>query len=252
MKRNASRIIVLLFVFAVFAACGCKSSHLNDRALEHSNVWTLGERYPVNYSSLTYFVTYEAAGEPFCLKATRNAKETGMNKHVLESRNIDGIVYALCEYGKTGADGNTLYTFYECYTGNYRYFIGRESEGFHIEDILSLTDAVELINSPESPSRKIKFCEAEWNALYRTDACNLEILIRPNDKGALIKSLSSGYLAQTEGGETYYISSGDDEIAYTDGTNSVQIRQANRSGADVQSYHTLSECKAVLSLLGSN
>ena len=167
----------------------------------------------------------------------------------LVCKNVDGIVYALCEYGKTGADGNTLYTFYECYTGNYRYFIGRESEGFHIEDILSLTDAVELINSPESPSRKIKFCEAEWNALYRTDACNLEILIRPNDKGALVNGRPSTYEAHTENGETYYTSSTGGGIFYTNGVHSVQILQANRAGQSAPNYLTLDECKAILAIL---
>ena len=55
----------------------------------------------------------------------------------------------------------------------------------------------------------------------------------------------------TQDGETYFVSSAGDDIVYTDGTHSVQIRQANRSGQNAPDYHTISECKAILALLGS-
>ncbi len=221
-----------------------------ERALEQSAVWTLGERYPITYSSLTYFVTYNADGEDFCLKATRNKKETGMSQRVSDSRTVNGIVFSLCESKGKDADGNPLYTYYECYTGNFRYFIGRESDGFRIETVLPMDDAIALMWAPESPRGNVNLQEAEWNAQYCTDDCNLEILIRPNDGGALVRSLPSSYQAVIEGEETYYTASSGDDIAYTNGTHSVQIRQANRAGGNNVDYHTLSECKAILALLG--
>ena len=251
MKRSVFRITAMLSALLMLTAFGCSCSHASDRVLEQSDVWSLGERYPLTYSALTYFVTYEASGEPFCLRASRNAKQTGMSARVREHQTVDGIVYALCESKQTDSDGKASYTYYECYTGSFRYVIERETPGFYIETVLSMDDAIALINSPETPKGKVKLIETEWNAQYRTDACNLEILIRPNDNGALTRSLSSSYQVQTENGETFYASSSEDDIVYTDGINSVQIRQANRAGQTAQSYHTLSECKAILSLLGS-
>lgn len=251
MKRSVFRISTILFALLLLSSFGCKRSHTGDRALERSAVWTLGERYPATYSTLTYFVTYEADGEPFCLRASRNVKQTGMSARVRDHRTEDGIVYALCESKQTDSDGKASYTYYECYTGSFRYVIERETPGFFIETVLSMDDAIALINAPEAPKGKVRLLETEWNALYRTEASNIEVLIRPNDNGALIKSLPSSYQAQTENGETFYIPSAGDEILYTDGVNSVEIRQANRAGQNAQSYHTLSECKAILALLGS-
>ena len=247
MKRNIFRAAILLLFSVLLIACG-KSS--GDRTLERSDVWTLGSRYPLNYSSLTYVATYQAKGEPFCLKASRNVKETGMSTRVKESRTENGIVYALCEGKKTDENGKALNTYYECYTGSFRYYIGRESDGFFIESVLSMDDAIALIETPTSPRSGIRFCDAEWNAQYRTDACNLEILIRPSDKGALVSGLPAAYEAQTENGETYYTYSKGHEIVYTNGVHSVQILQANRSGQSAPNYLTLSECKAILALLG--
>ena len=250
MKRNIFRTAVVLLLIVILIACGSKSVR-SERKLEQSAVWTLSSHYPVNYSSLSYFVTYLANGEPFCLKATHNVKETGMSRRVKESRTVDGIVYALCE-SKKQIDDKAAYTYYECYTGACRYFIGRESDGFYIENYLSMDDAIALIDSPESPSCKCKLSETEWNAQFRTDACNLEILIRPNDGGALVQSLGSSYIEQTENGETFYAASNGDEIVYTDGVSSVQIMQATRSGQASQNYLTVSECKAILALLGTD
>ncbi len=250
MKRNIFRAAILLLFSVLLFACGKGGS--GDRALERSDVWTLGSRYPLNYSSLTYVATYQAKGEPFCLKATRNVKETGMSRRVKESRTENGIVYALCEGKKTDDNGKALNTYYECYTGSFRYYIGRESDGFFIESVLSMDDAIALIETPTSPKPGITFCDEEWNAQYRTDASNLEILIRPNDKGALVKGLSASYQAQTENGETYYTSSAGEEIFFTNGVHSVEILQINRSGQSAPNYLTLSECKAILALLGAD
>ena len=119
-----------------------------------------------------------------------------------------------------------------------------------IETVLPMEDAIALMWAPESPRGNVELCEIEWNAQYRTDDCNLEILVRPNDSGTLIKSLPASYQSVTEDGETYYTSSSNDDIAYTNGTHSIQIRQANRAGGSKVNYHTLSECKAILALLG--
>lgn len=247
MKHTIFRAAFLLLFSVLLIACGKTGS--GDRALERSDVWTLSTRYPVNYSSLTYIATYQAKGEPFCLKATRNVKETGMSKRVKESRTVNGIVYALCETKKIDDNGNAVNTYYECYTGNFRYYIGRESDSFYIESVLSMDDAIALIETPASPGSGIKLCDEEWNAQYRTDACNLEILIRPNDKGALVNGLAGTYRAQTENGETFYTSSKGGEIVYSNGTHSVQILQANRAGQSAPNYLTLSECKAILAML---
>ena len=249
MKRNVLRAAVLALILVLLSGCG--KSDNGNRALERSDVWTLNSRYPVNYSSLTYIVTYQAQGEPFCLKASRNAKETGMSRRVKESRTVNGTVYTLCEGKKTDENGKALNTYYECYTGSFRYYIGRETDGFYIESILSMDDAIALIQKPTSPGSGIKFCDAEWNAQYRTDACNLEILIRPDDNGALVRELAATYQETAENGETYYTSSSGDDIAFSDGKHSVQIRQANRAGQSAPNYHTLSECKAILALLNA-
>lgn len=249
MKHKLIRAASLLLLICLAAACGGKGGKASERVLEKSAVWTLGDRYPLTYSSLAYAASYEASGEMFTLSVRRNAKETGMSKSVKESRSVDGIVYALCESKNKDADGNAFFTYYECYTGSFRYVIGSENSLLHIETVLSMDDAIALIAAPESPQDSVKLLEAEWSAQYRTEACNLDILIRPNDKDALVKSLSSSYRQQTENGETYYVSSAGDEIVYSDGTSSVQIRQGNRSAENITNYLTLSECKAILTLL---
>lgn len=253
MKRIIVLLAVILLLSTLFTACGGNQDRQptakDARELEQSGMWTVGERYSPDYSSLSYFVTYIVNGEPFCLKVTRNAKQTGMSKRVLESRDLDGIIFSLCESKQIKDDGTASYTYYECYTGSFRYFIGRESDGFYVQDVLSMDDAIALMFAPESPKGGVKLTETEWNAQYRTESCNLELLIRPDDNGAYIKSLSSSYQPVTEDGETYYVSSSGDAIVYTDGTNSIEIRQANRAGGNAENHHTLSECKAILALL---
>lgn len=247
MKHKVFRAAFLLLFSILLIACG--KSENGERALEHSDVWTLGTRYPVNYSTLSYVATYQVNGETFYLEASRNSKETGMSKYVGESRAENGIVYALCELKASGKSDTVLNSYYECYTGSFRYYIGREADMFRIESVLSMDDAIALIQKPTSPRSGIIFCDAEWNAQYRTDACNLEILIRPDDKGALVKGLSSTYEAQTENGETFYTSSKGGVILYTNGVHSVEILQANRAGQSAPNYLTLSECKAILAML---
>ena len=252
MKRIPLFICILILAALLLTACGGNRGGSQDRVIEQSLVWNLGERYPLTYSTLSYIASYESNGEMFTLAVKRNAKETGMSKNVKEYRNVDGIVYALCESEVKDANGNAPYTYYECYTGRFRYLIGSDTGLVHMETILSMDDAIALIAAPESPKGSIKLLESEWNAQYRTDVSNLDILIRPNDKGALTRSLSSSYQPQTENGETFYVPASDDEIVYTDGVHSVQIRQINRSADNIPNYHTLTECKAILALLGSD
>ncbi len=240
MRRNFLRAAALLLLTVILAACGHNDGS-GELALERSGIWKLGERYPITYSSLTYIVTYEAEGQPFCMKASRS-KDKNMQ---------DDIVCVSRDSKLKTSEGKASYTYYECLHGGLRYFIGLETDGFYIENILSPEEAAELIKSPEAPKGSIKLCEAEWNAQFRTDACNLEILIRPNDSGSLVRSLSSSYQAVTENGDTYYTSSAGDDIVYSDGVSSVQIRQANRAGKSAENYHTLDECKAILAILGS-
>lgn len=249
MKRTYSRLTVLLLsALLLFACSDSKKEPAKTVSVEQSAVWNLGKRYDASYSTLTYIVTYEADGEPFCLRINRSKKPTGSSTHVVESKTVDGTVYALCEDVERST-GKTSYTYYECYTGSFRYFVGRENDGFRIEKCLSMNDAIALIAAPETPTGSVTLSEVEWDAYYRNSACNLEIVIRPNDQGAMLRSPEAGYTPETEGDETYYVSDRNDAIMYTDGVHSIHIRQANRSGADPESYHTLSECKAILALL---
>lgn len=248
MKRVLQRISALLFASLLMFACS--GSGTKERKLEQCGVWSLGERYSTTYSELRCFYTYTVKDESFILTSYRNKKQTGMSKRVIDSREVDGVVYALCESKLHNPEGKAMYTYYECFTGSYYYNIGREADGFYIEDYLSMDDAIALIADPDAP-KGVKLTDTEWNAHYRTDACNLDIVIRPNDKGAMCRSLSSSYQARDESGETYYISSIGDEIVYTDGTHSVQIRQANRAGSTAPDYLTVAECKAILALLNA-
>ncbi len=257
MKHNRLLCIaVLLLTLLLLPACS-EDRESEDpasdptRIVEQSGVWTLNERYPLTYSSLCYIATYDASGEPFCLKVTRNKKESGMSQRVRDHREIDGVVFALCESKQLNADQKAANTYYECYTGSFRYYIGREgSDGFYIENHLSMDDAIALMKHPAEPKGNVRLMEEEWNAQYRTEACSLEILIRPNDGGKLCKTLPASYTSVTEGEDVYYVSGARDDIVYTNGVHSVQIRQATLAGAASVSYNTLSECKAILVLLG--
>lgn len=254
MKNRLLCIAALVLSLLLFPACskGNRETPSPDqpRVLESSDVWTLGDRYPINYRTQKYIVSYDKNGEQFQMEVTQNKKETGMSKNVRESRNVGEIVFALCESKEKDPEGSAFYTYYECFTGSFRYFIGQNQYGFSVENVLSMDEAIALMAAPDAPPKGIKVLESEWNCVFRTDASNLQILIRPNDSGALMKSLSASFLQQTAGEDTYYISSSNDSIVYSNGTHSVQILQANRSGSESVDYLTLDECKAILALLG--
>ena len=215
-------------------------------------MWTLPERYSSSYTTLSFTAMYEITGEPVCLQITRNKTQPGSSKRVLSSKESDGLVCALCESREQTESGEAVNTYYESYTGKYRYFIGRETTGFSIESILSMDEAIAMMSSPAVSLANAKLTGTEWNAYFVTDACNLEILVRPNDGGALVRSLSATHTANTEDGETIYVDKKGDDVAYTNGVDSVRIRQADRADAAHTDYHTLSECKAILALLGSD
>ena len=253
MKRNllcAGALVLLLFLLP---ACS-KDQPAADpaaRSIEGSSVWSLAERYPSKYTTITYTVTYEANGEPFCLKVSRSKQKTDLSKHVLASREENGLTYTLREGTEQTKDGKAAYTYYECLTGSFRYRIGRESDGFHIESLLSMDEAIALMNDPSSPGASVTLSDTEWDAYFTMDGCNLDVLLRPNDGGALIGSLSATHSAREENGETIYATEKGDDVAYTNGVDSIRIRQADRAGADHTDYHTLSECREILAYLGS-
>lgn len=265
-KRILSTLtVLLLFILSITACTGEKqaespaadqsgsnpSGQSATESIEDSAVWTLADRYPSDFTTLTYIVTYDIGEEPFCLTTTRSKAQTGSSKRIRESKEIDGIVYALCESKERTENGDASYTYYECLTGRHRFFIGRESKGFYIENYLSMEDAIALIAAPTSPGKNVHLTETEWNAHLRMDTCYLEIVIRPNDGGALINTLSESHQAKEQNGETIYVNASNDDVAYTNGVDSIRIRQTDRVGAEHTDYHTLSECKAILALLGS-
>ena len=73
-----------------------------------------------------------------------------------------------------------------------------------------------------------------------------------NDNGKHAAAPSDKYEAREEKGASYLYSEYDRAILYTDGMNSIWIRQADRADMKHKAYDTLSECKAILAMLGSN
>ena len=253
MKRILCTFAALLLLICSFSACSCEkqSDRSAAEAIEDSAVWSLAERYPSKYTTLAFVATYTVNGEPFCLRVSRNKGQAGSSKRVRESKDVNGFVYTLCDSRETTQNGDASYSYYECLTGQFRYFVGRENEGFRVENYLSLDDAIAVMSDPFSPSEKIRLTETEWNAYFDLDACTLDILIRPGDGGTLVNSLSASHMAQNTDEDTIYVDKKGDDVAYTNGVDSVRIRQADRAGAEHTDYHTLSECKAILALLGS-
>ena len=97
----------------------------------------------------------------------------------------------------------------------------------------------------------LSMIENEWSAYYRLESCNLEISVFPSDGGEHYRKCESTYESRTEGSETYLLYEADNSICYTNGTDTVLIHQSNRAGMKHTSYNTVSECKAILSLLRS-
>lgn len=249
MKRTLCILLTVLLAALSPIACGKDRQQTATASVEGSGIWKLPDRYSSTYTALYFNATYTIDGEPFVLRINRNKKTDDKTRTVKTSKEADGLTYALCESKQQDDNGNPLFTYYETYTGAFHYYMCREAEGFNIEDCLGMDEAIRLMQSPLSPSGRIQLNNVFWDAYFRLDGCNLNADIRPNDGGAMIASLGSDFAAQQDGAETWYLSSHGDEIAYTDGTNSVRIRQSNRAGQSPENYLTLEECKDILALL---
>lgn len=245
------RPLLLLLALLLFAGCtGGDGKGAEDPAFRRSELWSLGNRYNAEYTQISYFLAYRKGDSPFRMLISRSQKPSGSSKDPIETREQDGVVCALCKGYPVGETDAEAYTYYECFDGQFRYRIGQEKSGFLVEDALSFDEAIELIASPETPPNGILLTDREWSAYFRTPTCNLEVMIRPDDGGAMTRSLPVSFSGKTEDGETVYVSGIGDTIVWTDGTSSVEIRQANRAGVEAVSYNTLSECRELLALLG--
>jgi hypothetical protein len=256
MKRGPEMIrrirpVLILLALLLFAGCAGEGNPKEEPAFRQSEIWTLGSRYDAEYSQISYFLAYRKDGNAFRMLISRSQKPAGSSKDAIETFEKDGVVCALCEgYTVVGTDAET-FSYYECFDGQFRYRIGIEQDGFRAEDVLSFEDAIALIVSPETLPEGIVLTEREWNAYFKTPSCNLDVMICPDDGGALTRSLPSSFSEKTEDGETIYVSEIGDTIVWTDGASSVEIRQVSRADTEPASYNTLSECRALLSLLGS-
>jgi len=246
--NKRTRIVLLLLALLLLLGCAGNGS-AEEAAFRRSEVWSLASRYDAEYSTISYFIAYRKGNDPFRMLISRSEKPAGSSKNVIESYTDGGIECALCRGTAFVNDVGVTFTLYECFDGRFRYRIGIEEDGYHVEDVLSFEEAIALIASPETPPNGIDLTEREWNAYFRTDSCNLEVLLCPEDGGKLLRALPSSFSAKTVDGETIYVSNIGDAIIFTDGTNSVEIRQANRVGTDPTIYNTLTECKALLALL---
>ena len=250
--KHGIRFVLLLLIFLLPFGCSKNDgSHAAEK--DSSSVWSLRDRYPVTYGTMRHAYTYEKSGQTFYLTVARNKSAAGTSKDPIDTLTKDGLTVSLLESEKIDSDETlTDYTYYACDTDTYRYTVGIELSGFQMQSLLSAEDAIALIQDPYAKINGLTLQKEEWSAYYRLDACNLEISIVPNDGGKAYRALQSTYEERSEGGETYLFSESDQAIAYTNGTDTVHIRQSNRSGKEHVAYSTLSECKALLALLGNN
>ena len=248
MKLHTRLIFLLLLCLLPF---GCGSDRANeDAAAAASPVWQLSDRYQATYGTIRHAYTYEKDGQTLYLTVGKNKRTTpNVTETVVEQKTKGDRTYLLCKANNKGQEEAKNGTYYQCLTGTYRYTVDLSDADLQIETLLSMDEAIKLIEQPTAEIAGLKHLSEEWSAFYRLESCNLEILIDPNDGGSLYRQSESTYESRTENGETYLCSN--DTIVYTDGSSSVLIRQANRSGAEHVSYITLSECKAILAMLGT-
>ncbi len=247
MKYRA-RIPVLLMACLLLFAC---ASDRKDPT--GSQFWHLSERYPVTYSQQLIAYSYEKNGQIFYLTVTKN-KHAGTDKSatVLQTEEHSNRTYTLCSRTLNGKDTSLQYTFYEYTADAFRFFLGNEEAALSIENVLSIDEAIALFEQPTSPNGDIVLLKTECSAYFRLASCNLEISIYPNDDGKQYRISTSDAEQRTEDGETYLYVVSDNRIIYTNGTDTVTIRQTNRSGEEHVAYNTLSECKALLAMLRAN
>ena len=240
------RLLTLLLVLLFTVSCAAANS-------ENAKLWKLGKRYDnLTYGTITHAFEYEKNGERFYLSVTRDKQAAGSSKNVQSSVTIDSLEYALCETDQKTPDGTRNFTYFECLTGDFRYVLGNAETALDMGSLLSLNEAAALMRSPAEVPDGVNYLGESWNAYFRTDASNLEVYIYVDDGGKHVSAASDTYETREEKGDVYRYSEYDRAILYSDGTNSVWIRQSDRAGMKHKAYDTLSECKAILAMLGSN
>ena len=220
-----------------------------NRNAKTSGIWSLTERYPSTYYTIAHVYHYATDTATFFLSEMPGKKDAGLPPHTKETVELDGVVYALCEPNKKG-ESDQRRSYYESLTESRRLVLNTEEESTSVTSMLTLNEAAALMRSPTKTPAGVTLQSDEWDLYFRMDSCNLEIYVYPNDNGKHASALNDTYESQEENGETYLYSSREQAILYTDGTNSIMIRQANRAGSEHVAYCTLSECKAILALLG--
>ena len=242
MKSNR----IIIFVLCLLLMVSCKKTTA-------TSMWELGSRYDSNYSKICHVYHFSKDGDSFYLSITRTKKKTESLKNMTDSITVDSDVYALCESDTSDESGNQIVVkSYECLDGSFHYLLRGSDPYSDISSILSLMDAASLMRDPLSVPSGIVSQGEEWTAYYRTRDCNLEIYVYPSDSGKSCSPTDDSYELREENGESYFYSESDKAILYTNGTDTVWIRQSDRSGSDHALYSTLAECKAILAMLGSN
>ena len=237
------RISILLIVLLLLVSCAKQPTN------QTADLWSLGNHYPVTYSKMCHVYHYSIGPDVFYLSVTRGKKDTRESSEAKDTLTVGDRTIAL--YGEASeTEGAPAYTYYQCIADGYRYLICNSETKLDLAGKLSIKDAASILKDPLHPSGGAAFDYEEWTAYYRTDTCNLELYIYPNDQGARAKAPDSSYESRTTDGETYLYSEIDHGIVYTNGVHSVWIRQFNREGEEPILYSTVAECMAILAMLG--
>ena len=237
------RILSILLLILLLAGCTKTSK-------QAGGLWSLGDRYPLTYSSLVHVYHYGVDNTEFYLSEMRSKKQAGASRDAVKTIEIDGLTYSLSKPSEK-SKSDTTYTYYECLTGTRRLTLGNVETQLDIETLVSLQDAAALMQNPLNPPAGIQFYSEEWDALFRTEGSNLQFYIYVNDNGKHFTAPSDDYETRTENGETYLFNERDLAILYTNGNDTIWICQAYRADQEHILYCTLDECKAILAMLGN-
>ena len=249
---KAKRLILILLALLLISACA-KTDPAETGTEPSESIWDLGKRYDSTYSKISHIYHYNKGDSEFFLSVMRSKKAFDSLKNVKESVKIGEYEYALCKTEVTAGEANAAIAIsYVCLNGAYRLSIASSESTVDVSEILSFEEAASLMQDPNALPSGVAFRSEEWTAYYRNDSCNLEIYIYPSDGGKNLDRATDTYETREEDGETYLYSEMDLAILYPDGTDTVWIRQANRSGSEHTIYSTLAECKAILAMLGGN